>query len=418
MRKTIWGAAAATILCCALCALCEGLDLQAAGVAAAGIGAELHPSPNQLGNFFSASALGLSLGALIGGRLSDAVGRKSVLVGSTFWFGTFSLLTVLAGSLPSLVAMRFLTGLGFGGALPNLLALVAESVSEQRRNASLTLVYAMMPLGGAIASLISMLSAASQWRWIFVAGGLAPLAIVPLMLLRLRESAAFLQARARTAADGVAVAAEIQGDAARNAGTTKLAALFAHGHALRTLLVWVSLFLVVLTLYLLLSWLPTLLIAGGLSKTEAAGAQIGFNVGGALTALVLGYLLDGKARTPSITVVFVSLPLLVLALSRLPIALPITLVVVSLLGAAVVSAQAFLYATAPACYPTLIRGTGVGAAVAVGRVGSIVGPKLGGALQTAGHDPSQLLMDVLPLVVLGSVCALALASLMRRAGRV
>lgn len=83
-----------------------------------------------------------------------------------------------------------------------------------------------------------------------------------------------------------------------------------------------------------------------------------------------------------------------------------------------VAAQAFLYAMAPAAYPTSIRGVGVGAAVAMGRIGSIVGPKLGGMLKAAGHSPSQLLMDLLPIVVAGSICALLLAWEVRRATRV
>jgi AAHS family 3-hydroxyphenylpropionic acid transporter len=82
---------------------------------------------------------------------------------------------------------------------------------------------------------------------------------------------------------------------------------------------------------------------------------------------------------------------------------------VFLLGCAVLAAQAFLYAMAPVAYPTRIRGIGVGAAVAFGRIGSIVGPKLGGMLKAAGHGPSQLLMDLLPIVIVGSVCSLCLA---------
>jgi MFS transporter, AAHS family, 3-hydroxyphenylpropionic acid transporter len=84
-------------------------------------------------------------------------------------------------------------------------------------------------------------------------------------------------------------------------------------------------------------------------------------------------------------------------------------VTVFFLGCAALAAQAFLYGTAPIAYTTSIRGVGVGAAVAVGRLGSIVGPKLGGILKSAGHGPSQLLMDLLPIVIVGRICALLLA---------
>jgi AAHS family 3-hydroxyphenylpropionic acid transporter len=106
---------------------------------------------------------------------------------------------------------------------------------------------------------------------------------------------------------------------------------------------------------------------------------------------------------------------LLVTLAKSPAQLVIICITVFLLGCAVIAAQAFLYAMAPAVYPTSIRGVGVGAAVAVGRIGSIVGPKLGGMLKAAGHSPSQLLMDLLPVVVAGSICALLLAWEVRRA---
>ncbi|HWW20083.1 MAG TPA: hypothetical protein VNZ06_04705, partial [Steroidobacteraceae bacterium] len=120
-------------------------------------------------------------------------------------------------------------------------------------------------------------------------------------------------------------------------------------------------------------------------------------------------LLEGRQRTPSILVTFVMVPILLVALARSPAQLSIVVSVVCLLGCAVLAAQAFLYAMAPTLYPTSIRGVGVGAAVAIGRIGSIVGPKLGGMLRAAGHGYSQLLMDLLPIAIIASLCALVLA---------
>jgi MFS transporter, AAHS family, 3-hydroxyphenylpropionic acid transporter len=142
---------------------------------------------------------------------------------------------------------------------------------------------------------------------------------------------------------------------------------------------------------------------------QAAGAQIGFNIGGALAALLIGYLLGGRLRNLGIVVTFVALPILLVTLAKAPAEVGYILLVVFLLGCAVMAAQAFLYAMAPIAYPTSIRGVGVGTAIAAGRIGSIVGPKLGGYLKSAGHDPAQLLMDLLPLVIVGSICALLLA---------
>jgi MFS transporter, AAHS family, 3-hydroxyphenylpropionic acid transporter len=366
--------------------------LQAAGVAAAGIGAEFKPTPDQFGTFFSASTFGLFLGALIGGRLADSIGRKKVLVASVGLFGFFSLSTALAWDVQSLVWARLFTGVGLGGALPMLIALVSESSSLKNQSARVAMVYAATPFGGAIASLISLLIGASQWRWIFIVGGVLPLLIAPLMAFGMRESPAF-----KRGGD----------DAMPRPGS--FAAILAQGRALRTVLLWLSFFLGLLLLYLLLNWLPSLLVSDGLTRLQAAGAQIGFNVGGALAALLFGYLLGGRLRNPGIVIIFVALPILLVTLAKAPADVGYILLIVSLLGCAVVAAQAFLYAMASIAYPTSIRGVGVGTAVAAGRIGSIVGPKLGGYLKSAGHGPAQLLMDLLPLVIIGSICALLLA---------
>jgi MFS transporter, AAHS family, 3-hydroxyphenylpropionic acid transporter len=382
-----------TILFCVLAALCEGIDLQAAGVAAAGIGAEFKPTPDQFGTFFSASTFGLLLGALIGGRLADSIGRKKVLVVSIGLFGLFSLLTSFASDVQWLTWARALTGLGLGGALPMLLALVTENSATKHQSASVAMMYAAMPLGGAGASLLIMLIEPSHWRTIFVIGGVFPLLLAPLMAFSLPESDAYRRERLA--------------GAPLPAGS--FMALFAENRARRTLLLWCSFFLELLLLYLLLNWLPTLVISDGFTRVQAAGAQIGFNLGGVLSAVLMGFLLGGRLHNAAVIAVFLVLPLLLVFLAKAPPEFGILASAVFLLGCAVLAGQAFLYALAPVAYPTRIRGIGVGVAVAFGRIGSIVGPKLGGTLKAAGHGPSQLLMDLLPVVILGSVCSLCLA---------
>jgi MFS transporter, AAHS family, 3-hydroxyphenylpropionic acid transporter len=396
-----------TIAFCVFTAFCEGMDLQAAGVAAAGIGAEFKPSSDQFGTFFSAGTFGLFFGALIGGRLADGIGRKKVLVASVALFGVFSLLNSFAWSMQSLVVTRALTGLGLGGALPMMLAFVAETGNAQQQAGRVAMVYAMTPIGGAVISLLSLLMAAAQWRTIFVVGGVVPLILAPIMAFALPESSAFQ--RIHNAPKNTSLA-----DVAGMPKSGSFIAIFSAGRALRTIFLWTSFFLGLLLLYLLLNWLPTLLTSDGLTRTQAAGAQIGFNIGGALAAILIGYLLNGRFRNWAVVITFVALPILLVTLAKSPAQLAIICITVFLLGCAVVAGQAFLYAMAPAAYPTSIRGVGVGAAVAMGRIGSIAGPKLGGMLKAAGHSPSQLLMDLLPIVIAGSICALLLAWEVRR----
>ena len=292
-------AARTTIVFSMFAALCEGFDLQAAGVAVAGISPKFRPGPEQLGTFFSASTVGLFIGALVGGRLAESIGRKTVMIAAIAVFGLFSLLTALAGNMTELNWDRLLTGLG---------------------------------LGGTIASIVSLVISATHRRWIFIVGGVAPVLLVPVMALVLQESAAFR----RLYGESRSVAEDVVAMLRRGSFT----AILSQGRAPRTLLLWVSFFLGLLSLYLLINWLPTLLMSDGLTRSQAAGAQIGFNIGGGLAALLIGHLLAGNLRRGSVTVTFIGLPLLMAALAKCPPQPALMSSVVFLLGCASVAAQA------------------------------------------------------------------------------
>ncbi|HXA36601.1 MAG TPA: 3-(3-hydroxy-phenyl)propionate transporter MhpT [Steroidobacteraceae bacterium] len=395
-------AAMLTVFLCALGAIFEGVDLQVAGVAAAGIIPEFRPDSRLLGAFFSASTLGLVGGALLGGRMADRIGRKRVLITSVAVFGFFSMLTAYAPTMYALTWARLLTGLGLGGAFPIFVALTAESSAPSRRSSNVAIVYSAMPLGGALVSLLSMLIAPIHWRQLFIVGGVSPLLVVPVMARYLRESQAFEHA-----------AAGVRASSARGEG---FLAVLAHGRAMNTILLWVSFLLGLLTLYLLLNWLPTLLVGYGLDKREASFAQIAFNLGGAIAALCIGRLLDGIYRRRSAAIVFSALPILLLGLSLAPGQVWLIVSIVLVLGIVLLASQAVMYVLAPACYPTAIRGVGVGTAVAVGRVGSIIGPALAGVLLAGGRTTSQLFLYLVPITFIGGICALLLVRRMDSSG--
>src|SRR5918994_4739864 len=386
-------AAGVTIGFCFLAALCEGFDVQAAGVAAGGISAELRPLPTQLGLFFSASNFGLFLGAFVGGRLADRLGRRSVLIASIGTFGAFSLLTSFAWSMESLTWMRLLTGFGLGGAMPNLIAITADVSRASSRNASIAATYIGMPLGGAIASLLVALAAVEHWRWVFLFGGIAPLIIEATM-------AAFMPRPATHAAPQAAVPEQ------RSSFITDL---FRRDRLRGTLLLWVGFFLIVLTLHLMLNWLPLLLQGRGLSKTSAAVAQIGFNVGGAAAALLAGVALDSQWRRVGIVVSAVAMPAVLLLLAVTVAQTGSMIGLALLLGGAILALQVILYSVAGELYPSAARGTGIGAAVGVGRIGSIVGPALAALMIGAGRTPVQVLEGLLPIAILCAVCIAVLA---------
>lgn len=389
---------------CFLAALLEGLDIQSAGIAGPGMRQEFGFSVAQMGLIFSASIAGLLPGAAACGRLADRVGRKRVLIVSVLTFAVATLLTASATGFGSMLVLRFLAGVGLGGALPLLIALVAEAVPAQIRNTAVTTVYCGVPFGGAVAAAIGMSNTASEWRLVFYVGGFAPLVLLPFLALFLPESRQFL---AKT------------GNAMRGGGTgsphspsrqpSLAEALFARPRALTTVLLWLSFLFTLVVVYLLVNWLPTLLLTKGLTRADTGLVQILFNVGGGIGCAGLGVMMDRWHPRAAVAIVYVGI---VASLTGLAYSngFTATLVAGFAAGMCAIGAQALIYALAPSFYPAEVRGTGVGMAVAVGRVGSVAGPFLGGLLLAGGQSPALVIAAAIPGVVVAALCAITLVS--------
>ncbi len=387
---------AAVAVCCLL-AVFEGFDLQSAGVAAPRLAPDLGLSPDALGWFFSVSTFGLMLGAAVGGRLSDRLGRKTTLLFSVAIFGLLSIATGLANDLNSLLLARFLTGVGLGGALPNLIAIVAESVEPRLRGRAVGFLYAGLPCGGAVASLVSLAGAdPSDWRVIFYVGGVGPLLALALAMPLLPNP-------------GTPPSPLEAASAVRKSGFVEAA--FGEGRGLTTLLLWIAFFLALLVMYLLLSWLPSLLIGKGLSRQDAGLVQMAFNLAGAVGSVATGWLMDQpKRRSATLIAVFGASAVALAAAAVVPASLTIFLVVGAAVGATISGVQSSVYGMAPSFYPTRLRGTGVGAAVVMGRLGSAAGPLLAASLIGAGRPPGQVLLALLPILAAGGVACLWLSA--------
>jgi AAHS family 3-hydroxyphenylpropionic acid transporter len=378
------------VAACTLVALFEGIDLQAAGVAAPRLAPALGLKPADLGWFFSASTFGLMLGAAIGGRLSDRFGRRVSLICAILLFGVLSILTGLSDDLNQLIVTRFLTGVGLGGALPNLLALVAENTRIDRRRAAVGILYAGLPCGGALASLVSYFgSDPSDWRMIFYLGGILPLvALLPL---------------AKVLPAGI-----VQPVEGARGGFAE--AVFGERRTATSVLLWIGFFLALLAMYLLLSWLPSLLIGRGLARPDAALVQMAFNLCGAMGSILTGQLMDRSRKTVVAAGVFSAAAVAVAMTSLLPVSLGISMAVGGALGATVSGTQALLYGLAPILYPRRVRGTGVGVGVSAGRLGSAAGPMLAGLLLATGLSPAQVLLSLLPVLGLSGLAAVFLVA--------
>lgn len=384
-------AVATTLALCFAIALLEGLDLQSVGVAAPRMAREFGLTVSQMGLAFSAGTFGLLPGAMLGGRLADRFGRKRVLIASVVLFGLLSIATAQASSFAMLVVVRVLTGIGLGGAMPNLIALSSEAVEPRARSSAVAAMYCGIPFGGVVASLIGVLLAGdTEWRHIFYVGGAGPLLLVPLLIGLLPESRAYL---------------DVAGTGAARASVAHT--LFGGGRTPSTLALWISYFCTLIVLYFLLNWLPSLMAARGLDRAHVGLVQICFNVGGGLGALGIGAALDRMRAQRVVGGMYAGIVLSLAALAAAPGFASLAAAAFAA-GMFVIGGQSVLYALAAIYYPTAMRGTGVGTAVAVGRLGSVVGPLAAAQLLAMGRSASVVIGASIPVTLVAAAAALLL----------
>ncbi|NNG82932.1 3-(3-hydroxy-phenyl)propionate transporter MhpT [Acinetobacter sp. ANC 5378] len=386
-----------TVAICFLIAVIEGLDIQAAGIAAAGIRESFGLDSSQLGVFFSAGILGLLPGALVGGRFADRIGRKKVLIWSTAVFAVFTLCTVWVNSFNSLLVVRFLAGAGLGGAMPILITLASEAVSPKNRGRAVGLMYCGMPVGAAILSLVAATEFGANWKNVFYLGGLLPIFVIPLMMLFLPESKEYLKAQNKTAAE---LAAAPQGS---------FKDLFNSNNLLRTLCIWVSYFFTLMVVYIMLSWLPSLFMELGFTRKDGSTAQFYFMVTATIGTVILGMLTDRWKKAYVILLMYGGILAGLLALNGAS-SLNQMYMAAALAGAFVIGCQGVLYAFGSIVYPTEVRATGVGMASAVGRIGAMLGPVIAGQLLTAGFGAAGVITAAIPCIIISAVCMLILVN--------
>ncbi len=391
------GSASITVLLCFLVAILEGFDIQILGVAAPRLGPELGIGPSQMGWLFAVGSIGMLLGAAVGGRLADRVGRKPVFVASVAVFGLFTFAITLVTSFESLFMARLLAGVGFGAALPNMMAIATEVSSPSRRAFTAAAMFCGMPLGGAASALVTqMLPPDFDWRTLFYLGGLLPLLLLPAIITLMPET---LQRR---------TGAGVVSDGLRAVTVTH--ALFGEGRAATTLLLWSMFLPAMLILYLFLNWLPTLVAAKGLERTVAPLASLWFNLGGVFGGLLLSPLVDRFGYRKPVTLAFAALigVLMGFAAATTPAAI---LLFSGLSGFLLLGATYSFYGVTAASYSQSMRGTGSGAAVAVGRVGTVIGPLFAGLLIAKGVTAESVILYLAPMAAVSGVAVLALGRL-------
>lgn len=410
------------LLVCAAVLFIDGFDTQAIGYVAPSIGKEWGLERGALGPVFSAGLFGLMLGALIIGPISDRIGRRRVIIASVAAFGVATLATMFARDVTELLVLRFITGIGLGGAMPNAVALTAEVNPHRRRATMVMFMFAGFSLGAAVGGLIAAaLIPHFGWSSVFLVGGLAPLLLVPLLLARLPESVRFLalsgdnDARIGALLEKIAPAVRFAPGTVFTVAEEKLEGLpvkrlFADGRTPATLAFWVLFFMSLLDLYLLSNWLPTVVNDLGASVSVAAIIGSMLQVGGFAGVFTLGRFIDRFSyRALAVTYLVAALAVGTIGLVGHSTVLLTAAIFAS--GFCIVGGQIASNALAATFYPTNVRSTGVGWALGIGRLGSIVGPLVGGALIARHVGLDKLFLFAAVPAVIACVAAVFLSRL-------
>ena len=372
---------------------------------------------------------GMMLGGLLGGFVGDRWGRRPALLGSVLIFGAFTAALAFVNSIEALAAVRFLAGVGLGGAMPNAATLASEYVPARNRPLAVTLTIVSIPLGGALAGeLAAMVIPAFGWRVLFGAGGLISIAVAVLLWGWLPESPTFL-ARHRAGwpelvrvlrraghqiPDEAVFVTREQSRQARGG----LGRLFAGSLARDTIGIWVAFFFGLMTYYVVVLLLPAMLTAPdvGFSQPVASRALAMWNYGGVFAAVLGAVVMQRVGSRVAMLGMAVAAIICGSLLAFVPLEPSRTttlLFVILLAGAFVNGVQTTMYALVAHIYPTEIRSTGIGTAVAVGRIGNVLAAYAGSmALDRGGASGFFFTWSGFMLVVL-----LALASIRRHVPR-
>jgi AAHS family 4-hydroxybenzoate transporter-like MFS transporter len=383
-----------------LVATVDGYDTLMLAFIAPLISKEWALRPQTVGEIFASSYAGAALGATAIGIAADRFGRKTMLIASLALVGVFTMLCARSSTPVQLMVLRAIAGIGLGGALSATTAVTAANAPLHQRRAIVTRMFLGFPVGaivgGAVtAAVMSILG----WRGVFVGGGACALLLIPLVMLCVGESAS--NARKGTGAHSQRPVRE----------------LLAEGRARSTALFLASVFLMLLTSYFLVSWIPTVLTLNGMTPRHAALAAVDLNCGGIAGTLILSFVIGRHNPLAAIVACLCAGAILIALLGfGITSAGNAKFILVFAVGVLIIGAQGGIPALCVHLYPPAVHATAVGLSVACGRLGSIIGPLLGGYLIAARLGWSRLFLFVALPALAAAIAMAALAVTYQREG--
>lgn len=409
-----------------LAMMADGYDILALAYAAPDIVREWGVQRSALGPVFSAGLFGILFGAPLFGFAGDRFGRRPAIIGGCIIYGLCTLAAAWAPSLIVLTMLRFVTGIGIGGLMPNTIALNVEFAPKRWRATLVIVMFTGITLGGALPGWIAAsLLPVYGWQILFLIGGVGPLVIAGLLYFFLPESIRFLvvhggrrgqiEKLVRAFDPMIAIGPEtrfVMASEAEPQRSASLRQLFAGSLSIITPLLWLLFATNLMATYFLNSWMPILFQDAGMSADYSALALSMFQIGGTLGGLAISVLLDRFGMIPVVILFCLAAP--VVALIGTPgLSEAALLTVVSFAGFSILGLQFGINAISGLIYPTEVRSNGSGWAFAIGRFGSVVGPILGGAL-IAMHLPlRELFYAPAVSLALGAVAAIVMMRLCR-----
>jgi AAHS family 4-hydroxybenzoate transporter-like MFS transporter len=408
----------------ALAIIFDGVDIQLLAISIPSIMQDWSVQRSAFAPILALGLFGMMIGGALAGIAGDKLGRKVALTGSVLLFAIMTIAISMVSSLSALGVIRFIAGLGLGGALPNAAALASEFVPKRHRPFAVTLTIVCVPLGGTIAGSVAIqVLPTLGWRALFLIGGVLPVIVAAVLMILLPESPRFLAQRRERWPElvktltraGYSVPPNVQFTDVHEQGRerTNVGTLLTSEFRRDTVALWGSFFSCLLAVYLGLNWVPSMLTGAGLSATVGSAGITAFNMGGVAGAIIGALAFARLGSRPTMLTMSAGAILGAFILRGMVIAADSdTAPIIAMLGVTgglINAVQTTMYALAAQVYPTVVRATGVGSAMAIGRSGAILSSYIGAWALGAGGTS-------LFFLLIGSsmtVCFFSLASIRR-----
>lgn len=396
---------------CFLVAILDGFDTQAIAFTGPSIIQFFGLGAGALAPILTAGIVGMVLGAMTLGLMGDKFGRRPTIIGSVALFGVASLATAFAQTTEQILVLRFIAGLGMGGATPVVLSLAAEYGSARYRGTIMTTVLLGLPAGAILGGLLAAKMLPSiGWQGIFAVGGIVPLALLVVLVFALPESLYFLarnpsgnsrQKMSRIIADisKTQVSPDTTYSVPEMEVKTRVASLFSSGLARNTLGIWTVYLFNWVAWFMFLSWLPTVLKASGLPVEQAPMGTVTVNAVFVACAIPLSIILPKINTRVLLLILFLFGIALCWGLANSGSNWTLVFILAGCAGVGIGGQQIVLNYMVAQAYPTALRATATGWAIALGRVGAIIGSASGGWFLEHGGPAGYYSALIVPLVI-------------------